>query len=100
MKGETEEADSKEKVGPLTCRFHDLRCTAVSRMLNAGTPAAKIAKIVGWSNSTMVTKAKRHGHFSLDDLREAVESISGGENAAGSLVFSPVSEDVSKGSRP
>ena len=45
-------------------------------MLNAGVPIAKVAKIVGWSASTMVLMAKRYGHFSLNELRGAVESIS------------------------
>jgi integrase len=76
LKGETEETDSEEKIAPLPCRFHDLRHTAVSRMLNAGVPLAKVAKIVGWSASTMVLMAKRYGHFSLNELRSAVESIS------------------------
>jgi integrase len=58
------------------CRFHDLRHTAVSRMLDAGVPIAKVAKIVGWSAATMVRMAARYGHFSLEDLRSAVESIS------------------------
>jgi integrase len=60
---------------PLVCRFHDLRHTAVSRMLNAGIPLAKIAKIVGWSTSTMVQMSARYGHFTLDELRDAVDSI-------------------------
>jgi hypothetical protein len=64
-------------------------------MLNAGTPIAKVAKIVGWSASTMVLMAKRYGHFSLDDLRGAVESISGSGIESGSPVFSPVSENAS-----
>jgi integrase len=71
--------DPKEKIAPLVCRFHDLRHTAVSRMLNAGIPIAKVAKIVGWSPATMVRMAARYGHFSLNDLRGAVESISGAE---------------------
>ncbi len=82
LKGETEETDAntetepKEAIAPLACRFHDLRHTAVSRMLNNGVPIAKVAKIVGWSKSTMVLMAARYGHFSLNDLRSAVESIS------------------------
>ena len=71
-----EVAAQAEKIRPLSCRFHDLRHTAVSRMLNAGIPIAKVAKIVGWSASTMVLMAKRYGHFSLNELRAAVESIS------------------------
>jgi integrase len=64
-----------QKTAPLQCRFHDLRHTAVSRMLDAGVPIAKVAKIVGWSPSTMVKMAARYGHFALDELRSAVESI-------------------------
>ena len=100
LKGETEETDSEEKITPLACRFHDLRHTAVSRMLNAGIPIAKVAKIVGWSSSTMVLMAKRYGHFSLDDLRGAVESISGGGIEAESPVFSPVPENSPEEHRP
>jgi integrase len=100
LKGETEGTEPEEETAPLACRFHDLRHTAVSRMLNAGIPIAKVAKIVGWSASTMVLMAKRYGHFSLNDLREAVESISGGGIEAGSPVFSPVSENVSGVNRP
>ena len=86
------EGTESEAIPPLVCRFHDLRHTAVSRMLNAGIPIAKVAKIVGWSQATMVRMAARYGHFSLNELREAVESISGTEIQPGSPVFSPVSE--------
>jgi integrase len=79
LKSKTEETASEEKIAPLACRFHDLRHTAVSRMLNAGIPIAKVAKIVGWSPATMVRMAARYGHFSLNELRDAVESISGAE---------------------
>lgn len=91
LKGIPEGTDVDAKVTPLVCRFHDLRHTAVSRMLNAGIPIAKIAKIVGWSPATMVRMAARYGHFSLNELREAVESIGGGRTGEESPVFSPVS---------
>jgi integrase len=55
------ESDATAKVAPLPCRFHDLRHTAVSRMLNAGVPLAKVAKIAGWSTATMVRMAARYG---------------------------------------
>ena len=106
LKGEMEETDAntetepKEAIAPLACRFHDLRHTAVSRMLNNGVPIAKVAKIVGWSKSTMVLMAARYGHFSLNDLRDAVESISGTKIEAGSPVFSPVSEQSPEEKRP
>ena len=100
LKGETEETDSEEKIAPLACRFHDLRHTAVSRMLNAGIPIAKVAKIVGWSPATMVRMAARYGHFSLNELRDAVESINGAGIEAGSPVFSPVSRERTEAKRP
>ncbi|MGC2246109.1 MAG: site-specific integrase [Terriglobales bacterium] len=84
----------------LACRFHDLRHTAVSRMLNAGIPIAKVAKIAGWSPATMVRMAARYGHFSLDELRGAVESISGSKIEVGSPVFSPVSDEHTGEKRP
>jgi len=98
LKGQFD-SDSGEKIAPLACRFHDLRHTAVSRMLNAGIPIAKVATIVGWSPSTMVLMAKRYGYFSLNDLRDAVESISGGKIDRGFLVFSPVSAASEEGKR-
>jgi integrase len=107
MKGLDEKDEAEQKgtpsnaaVKPLCCRFHDLRHTAVSRMLNAGVPIAKVAKIVGWSPATMVRMAARYGHFSLNELRGAVESISGAGIEAGSSVKSPVQEKDKEGTRP
>ena len=68
-------------------------------MLNAGVSIAMVAKIAGWSPATMVRMAARYGHFSLNELRGAVESISGAGIEAGSLVFSPVSAEGSKSVR-
>ena len=68
--------EGAKKGAGLKSRFHDLKHTAVSRRLNAGVPIAKIAKIVGWSPATMVRMSARYGHFSLEDLRGAVETIS------------------------
>ena len=98
-KPEKDKVQKEEDIPALVCRFHDLRHTAVSRMLNAGIPIAKVAKIAGWSTATMVRMAARYGHFSLEDLRGAVESISRNEIGEGSLVFSPVSEARIEGNR-
>lgn len=64
--------------GLVPLRFHDLRHTAVSRMIAAGVPLPIVAKIVGWSASTMAKMAARYGHFGLDELRDAVEAIGRG----------------------
>jgi len=88
-----------EEVEPLRVRTHDLRHTAISRMIDAGVPLPKVAKIVGWAPSTMVKMAARYGHFTTDDLRDAMERISRPEahfSSAGSPVFSPVSPNQSE----
>jgi integrase len=72
--------DGTDEIEALTCRFHDLRHTAVSRMLEAKVPLPIVAEIVGWAPSTMVQMAARYGHFTLDELRGAVETISKARN--------------------
>ncbi|MGC2639840.1 MAG: integrase [Acidobacteriaceae bacterium] len=57
-------------------RFHDLRHSAVSRMIAARVPIPIIARIVGWSPGTMAKMAARYGHFGIEELRSAVESMS------------------------
>ena len=73
---------------PTCCGAPYSGSVTVSRMLNAGIPVAKVAKIVGWSPATMVRMAARYGYFSLNELRGVVESISRAEIQA----ESPVSE--------
>lgn len=79
--------DSKDGLPEFVCRFHDLRHTACTRMIQAKIPIPVIAQLVGWSPTTMWEMAERYGHFSQDELRKAVETIS----PEGSPVFSPVS---------
>jgi integrase len=75
-----------------TFRFHDLRHTAVSRMIEAGQPLPIIAKVVGWRLSTVVEMAERYGHFEQDALRRAVEAIAAPSTVPGeSTVVQPVS---------
>jgi integrase len=42
----------------LKCRFHDLRHSAVTRLLEAGIPYPVVASIMGWSASTAIRMAK------------------------------------------
>jgi integrase len=59
------------------CRFHDLRHTACTRMLEAGIPFSVVASIMGWSASTTVRMAKRYGHIGQEAQRQAVAVLSG-----------------------
>jgi integrase len=58
------------------CRFHDLRHTGCTRMLEAGVPFPVLAMLMGWSPATTVRMAKRYGHIGQKALRIAVEAIS------------------------
>jgi integrase len=96
-------ADCKFQVDDLPAgvtgvRFHDLRHTAVSRMIAARVPLPIIAKIVGWSAGTLAKMSTRYGHFALDELRTAVEAISAPAplRDAGYPQFSPQSESEQK----
>jgi integrase-like protein len=59
------------------CRFHDLRHTGCTRMLEAGVSFPVLAVLMGWSPATTVRMAKRYGHIGQAALRTAVEFISG-----------------------
>lgn len=78
--------------GLVAVRFHDLRHTAVSRMIAARVPLPIIAKIVGWSAGTMAKMAARYGHFGMEELRGAVEAISTPKIGARYPQFPPQSE--------
>jgi transposase-like protein len=69
------QAAFKELPPGVQCRMHDLRHTFVSRALEAGVSIAVVARIVGWSAGTMAKMAMRYGHFRLDDLRSAMETV-------------------------
>jgi len=58
------------------CRFHDLRHTACTRMLEKAVPFSVVAMIMGWSSATTVRMAKRYGHIGHAALRTAVEAMS------------------------
>jgi integrase len=59
----------------ITCRFHDLRHTGCTRMLEAGVPFSVVAMIMGWSASTTVRMSKRYGHIGQSAQRLAVNAL-------------------------
>ncbi len=64
----------------VSCRFHDLRHTACTRMLESGTPLSVVATIMGWSPSTTVRMSRRYGHIGQAAQVEAVKAL---ESASG-----------------
>jgi len=44
-------------------RYHDLRYTAATKMLEKGAPISTMARVLGWSASTTIRKAERYGHI-------------------------------------
>ena len=61
----------KENTG-VSIRFHDLRHTCVTRMLEGGVPLSVVASILGWSPATTARMAKRYGHIGQLAQRQAV----------------------------
>lgn len=56
-------------------RYHDLRHSAATKLLENGVPMATVAQVLGWSASTAIRMAKRYGHIRPDAQRQALESI-------------------------
>lgn len=60
---------------PLKCRFHDLRHTACTRLLEAGTPYPVVSTIMGWSAATAIRMAKRYGHIGQKAMKDAMAAL-------------------------
>jgi integrase len=63
-----------QKAAKVEARWHDLRHTAVTRLLENGQTLPMVASIMGWSPSTTVRMAERYGHISTDARRAAMEA--------------------------
>jgi integrase len=49
IKSVKEAWESAKRHAGVTCRFHDLRHTAATRMLEGGAPLMVVASLLGWS---------------------------------------------------
>lgn len=64
-----------KKAAGVKVRWHDLRHTAVTRLLENSQTLPMVASIMGWSPSTTVRMAQRYGHISTDARRAAMEAM-------------------------
>ena len=67
--------ESARKKARVSVRFHDLRHTCVTRMLEAGVPLSVVASVMGWSSATTVRMVRRYGHIGQSAQRLAVEAL-------------------------
>ena len=67
-------AAAKRRAG-IKCRFHALRHSAVTRMLERGASLAVVASVVGWSPSTVALMSRRYGHIGLDARKAALDTL-------------------------
>ena len=65
-------ADPETNLPAIRCRWHDLRHTFCSRLLEGGQGLPILAALMGWSAATTVRMAKRYGHLSGETLSAAV----------------------------
>ncbi len=59
----------------VSCRFHDLRHTVVTRLLESVQPFGVIPDIMGWSPGTTVRMIKRYGHIGSVARRTAMAAL-------------------------
>jgi integrase len=68
-------ADEEKELPAVVCRFHDLRHSFVTRLLERGRSFSEVARLAGWSASTAVRMSYRYGHLSEGTLRAAIEAL-------------------------
>lgn len=59
------------------CRFHDLRHSVVTRLLERGQPFAVVASLMGWSPATALRMVRVYGHIGASAQREAMAALDG-----------------------
>jgi integrase len=72
--------EAAKRRAKVVCRFHEIRHTGCTRMLEAGTPLSVVATIMGWSPSTAVRMSRRYGHIGQAAQREAVKALDGADS--------------------
>jgi hypothetical protein len=71
----------------LSIRFHDLRHSACTRMLEATVPLAVVADVLGWSPATTTKMSRLYGHIGDAARRQAMQATRTVEIEPGSFAF-------------
>jgi integrase len=87
--------ESLREAAGVSCRLHDLRHTAATKMAEAGVPESTMLALMGHTSRAML---ERYSHIRMAAKREAVESLSTAAKPAKTNVPStiPTTVDVSK----
>ena len=72
-----------QQIANVSCRFHDLRHTACTRMLEAGVPLSVVGELLGWSAAMTFAMAKRYGHIGQSARVQAVKALEGDDSGFG-----------------
>lgn len=81
--------EGPQVVQSVRIRFHDLRHTACTRMLEGGVSFHVVAQIMGWSATSMIRMSRRYGHIGQGAQRQAVELLGRNLTRADSFEKSP-----------
>jgi integrase len=87
-------ADAENSIPAVICRWHDLRHTFLTRLLENGTAFPMISAIMGWSPATTARMAKRYGHVTVEAMRSAVDALENRVTVPDSPKYSPKSSGV------
>lgn len=74
LKEAWEAAKSKRRAN-VKARWHDLRHTCCTRLLEQGVSLPIIGQILGWAPSTTVRMAQRYGHIGQEAQRQAMARL-------------------------
>lgn len=64
-----------QKAAGVRIRFHDLRHTACTRLLEAGVPLMVAGQLLGWAGGTVAAMAAKYGHVGPKALKDAVKAL-------------------------
>ena len=64
-----------KKAAGVTIRFHDLRHSACTHLLEAGVPLMVVGQLLGWAGGTVAAMAKKYGHVGPKALQDAVKAL-------------------------